>query len=239
MAYSNFNYLGTSGLAALIPTMSGVTDHTLAAQFISDAEIFVDAFVGSFPRFYCDLTGSFSVALPSGQTTVSGTSFGNRRPNYWAVGGHYLVITDVPGSPTSALIGTKRLIVASTSGTVTLASGWSIEVPANTSYYTTQESRFPRWCDSDPWGTPKLPDELAQAVAWQVEYGIQYGSEDYGLGDSSIVTGSDELVTNRSYGSGYSEGRRVEARQGLALWIAPKARAILRRLISTVGWLQR
>lgn len=237
MAYSRFNYLGTSGLAELIPTMSGVTDHALAADFISDAEKMIDAYVGPFPKFYCDLTGTLDAQLASGATTVSGSSFGNRRPNYWAVGGHYLVICDVPGSPTSALIGTKRLIVASTSGTVTLASGWTVAVPSGTSYYTTQESRFPRWCDSDPWGTPKLPDLLDQAVAWQVEYGIQFGSESYGLGDSSVATGDSELITNRSYGSGYSEGRSVDARRGLAVWVAPKVRAIMRRLTNTTGWL--
>lgn len=237
MPFSRFNYLGTSGLAELIPTMSGVTDHALAAKFITDAERMIDAYVGPMPRFYSDLTGAFDAQLASGALTISGTSFGNRRPNYWARGGHHLIITDVPGAPTSALIGTKRLIVASSSGTITIAAEYTEAVPSGTSYYTHQESRFPRWCDSDPHGTPQLPDELNQAVAWQVEYGIAYGSEAFGLGDDALVTGDDELVTSRTYGSGYSESRRAEARQGLASWVAPKARAILRSLINAAGWL--
>jgi hypothetical protein len=241
MAYSRFNYLGTSGLAALIPTMSGVTDHDLAATFITDAERMIDAYVGSMPRFYPDLTGTFDVELPSGSLTISGSSFGNRRPDYWAKGGNYLIITDVPGSPTSALIGTKRLIVASTSGTVTIGTGYTEAVPAGVGYYTHQESRFPRWCDTDPHGTPRLPDELEQAVAYQVEYGIAYGSESYGLGDDAVVTGDDGAVSSRTYGSGYSESRVTGAgagsRGGLAAWVAPKVRAILRELLNATGWL--
>lgn len=234
MAYSRFNYLGTSGLAELIPTMSGVTDHAIAADFISDAERMIDAYVGGVPRFYCDLTGTFSATLPSGTLIVSGSSFGDRRRNYWAVGGHYLTIKN---STETSVVGAKRLIVASVSGTVTLASGFGVNVPSGAEYVTSQVSRFPRWCDSDPWGSPELPDALAQAVAYQVEYAIAYGSESYGLGDDAVVTGDDELVTNRSYGSGYSEGRRAEARQGLAAWVAPKVRAILRGLINAVGYL--
>ena len=237
MAYSRFNYLGTSGLAALIPTMSGVTDHALAAKFITDAERMIDAYVGPMPKFYSDLTGALDAQLASGALTISGSSFGNRRPDYWAKGGHYLIITDIPGTPTSALIGTKRLIVASTSGTVTLATGYDEAVPSGTSYYTHQESRFPRVYDTDPHGTPQLADALEQAVAYQVEYGIAYGSESYGLGDDAVVTGDDELVSSRTYGSGYSESRRAEARQGLATWVAPKVRAILRSIMNVTGWL--
>ena len=239
MAYSRFNYLGTSGLAALIPTMSGVTDHALAAKFITDAERMIDAYVGPMPKFYSDLTGALDAQLASGALTISGSSFGNRRPDYWAKGGHYLIITDVPGTPTSALIGTKRLIVASTSGTVTLATGYDEAVPSGTSYYTHQESRFPRWCDSDPRGTPRLPDELGQATAWQVEFGIAYGSESYGLGDDAVVTGDDGAVSSRTYGSGYSESRVTGAGAGsiagLAAWVAPKVRAILRSIVNATG----
>lgn len=240
MPYSRFNYIGTSGLAAEIPTMSGVTDHALAAEFITDAERMIDVYVGPSQPFYSDLTGTLDAALPSGQLTLSGSSFGNRRPNYWAVGGHYLTITDVPGAPTSALIGTKRLIIASTSGTVTLATGYSEDVPSGTAYYTHQESRFPRWNDSDPWGSPTLPDEVAKATAWQVEFGIAEGSESYGLGEDSVVVGSDGAVVSRNYGSGYSESRATQgagSKAGLAALIAPKARAILRSLMNSTGWL--
>lgn len=242
MPKSRFNYLSTSGLAALIPTMSGVTDHALAAKFITDAERMIDAYVGPFPKFYSDLTGTFNAQLASGAVTVSGSGFGSDRPNYYAKGGHYLIIMNVPGAPTSALIGTKRLIVASVSGTVTLATGYDEAVPASTEYYTHQESAFPRVIDTDPTGTPQLPDELEQAVAYQVEYGIAYGSESYGLGDDAVVTGDDGAVGSRTYGSGYSESRVTGAgpgsRAGLAAWVAPKVRAILRRIMNVTGWLR-
>lgn len=235
MPYSRFNYLTTSGLADYIHTMSGVTDHTLAAKFISDAETIVDSYVGKAPKFYSNLTGSLSSAVTSSGTTVSATVFGDRRTNYWACGGHYLTIANIPGSGSHALVGTKRLIVGSTSGSVTLASGFGTNLAAGVEFKLSQESRFPRWCDSDSWGTPELPPDLERAVAWQVEYGILYGSESYGLGDSSVAAGESELVQSRSYSSGYSETRIPGERRGLAAWIAPKARAILRDLIIAIG----
>lgn len=238
MPYSQFNYLTTSGLAELIHTMSGVTDHALAAKFITDAERFIDAYIGQSQKFYTDLTGSLSSAAVSGATALSASVFGNRRTNYWAAGGNYVRLTAIPGSGAHPSVGQKRLIVASASGTVTLASGFDVNLAAGVEFVMHQESRFPRWCDTDPWGTPWLPEHLAQAVAWQVEYGIQFGSESYGLGDSDVATGEDATVQARTYGSGYSETRVPGERRGLAVWVAPKARAILRDVIAATGRLR-
>ena len=241
MPYSQFNYIGTSGLAELIHTMSGVTDHTLAAKFITDAERMLDAYVGPSQKFYTDLTGDLAAPVTSSGTTLSAGVFGNRRTNYWAAGGHYVRLTAVPGSGAHALVGAKRLIVASTSGTVTLASAFGTNMAAGVQFVLHQESRFPRCIDTDPWGTPRLPEQLAQAVAWQVEYGIQYGGESYGLGDNAVVTGDDEAVQTRTYSSGYSETRVpgvAGGRAGLSAWVAPKARAILRDIMAVTGRLR-
>ncbi len=240
MARSRFNYLTPENLAQYIHTMATVTDNDLAAKFITDAERIVDAYVGAGPRFYSDLTGSNTNTITSGASAavVSGTVFGNRRPNYWAKGGHYLELLDIPGNPTSADIGQSRLITASTSGQVTLLSGFSADIAAGASFWLHQESAFPRVWDSDPFGTPQLPDELEQAVAWQVEYGIQFGSEEHGLGDSAVATDLGGQVQSRTYASGYSETRVPGEARGLARWVAPKARAILRRIMHNTGRLQ-
>ena len=101
-----------------------------------------------------------------------------------------------------------------------------------------QESAFPRAWDSDPLGTPRMPDELAHAIAWQVEYGILFGSEAFGLGDADVATDEAGQVQSRTYASGYSETRVPGQERGLARWVAPKTRAVLRRIISSTGWLQ-
>lgn len=239
MAYSSFNYISPTELPTYIHTMSGVTDEALAATFISDAERVIDAFIGPAPRFYADLTVQVA-AVASGATTVVSTTFGSRRPNYWAQGGVYLEVLDVPDAPASSLIGEKRLIVASQSGQVTVATAFGDAVPVNTLMMIHQESKFPRAWDSDPLATPRLPEELKVAVAYQVEYGIHFGSEEFGLGDSNISTGEEDEIQSRTYGSGYSESKRspvamVDARMGIARWVAPKARMILRGLLQATG----
>lgn len=236
---SRFNYLSASDLASFIHTMSGVTNTALAEQFISDAERIVDAYVGSGPKFYSDLTlENTAVISAEASAVVQSITFGNRRPNYWAKGGLYVELLDVPGNPTHASIGQKRLAVASTSGQVTLVSGYSVDVPANSTLYMSQESVFPRIWDSDPLGTPRLPDQLDVAVAWQVEYGILFGSEAYGLGDADVATDEDATVQSRTYASGYSETRLPGQERGLARFVSPKVRAILRDIINSTGYLR-
>jgi hypothetical protein len=214
--------------------MSGVTNQDTAVKFINDAEVMIDAYIGSPQRFYGDFSVTAANAVSSG-TTLSGSFWGNRRPNYWAQGGHYVTVVDVPGEPTNADIGTSRLISASTSGQVTLLTGFTTDLPVGTEFRTHQESVFPRAVDTGPYSVPHLPPQLKQAVAWQVEFGILYGSEGFGLGDSSIAADEGASVQSRTYGSGYSETRIPGQERGLARWIAPKARAILRKLLSSTG----
>lgn len=236
--FSRMNYLLTGELAAFIHTMSGVTDTALAARFISDAERIIDAFVGPALRFYPDWTGTTNAVIASGATTWTADIFGTRRPNYWAKGGIYIELLEVAGSPGSTLVGEQRLAIASQDNQVTLATAFSDAVASGSSFLIHQESRFPRAWDSDPFGTPRLPDELKVAVAWQVEYGILFGSEEFGLGDSAVATDADGQVQSRTYGSGYSETRIPGEKRGLATWIAPKARAVLRELLNSTGYLR-
>ncbi len=235
MARSRYNYILPSELPGFIHTMSGVTDEDLAVKFISDAERIVDAFVGPAPRFHQDLTGTVSSTVASGVTTWPATIFGNRRPNYWAKGGLYVEILEIAGDPSSALVGEQRLAVASQNEQVTLDTAFSDSVVSGSSFLIHQESHFPRVWNSDPFGSPRMPDLLKVAVAWQVEYGILFGSEEFGLGDSAVATDEDGQVQARTYGSGYSETRIPGNKRGLATWIAPKARAVLREMLQVTG----
>lgn len=238
---SDFNYLAPGELSRYIHKMSSVTNSGLAAKFISDAERLVDELVGPAPKFYPHVSGKTQALVASGTSTtatVGGGIFGRRRADYWARGGIYFRVLDAPGA--SALNGQERLIVGSTKDTesVTLASGFSIDVPAGTEFDVRQVSVFPRAWDQDPFASPQLPFLLAQVVAAQVEYGIFFGSEEFGLGDDDVVTDERGDVQSRSYGSGYSESRDPRRRQGLSVWVGPKARALARRLLNSTGRLR-
>jgi hypothetical protein len=210
--------------------MSGVTDEALSVKFINDAEVLIDAYVGKHVRFIAhDLTGKPSAVVASGSTTLPSTTFGDRRPNYWAKGGVYVHLLNESGA------GQKRQIIASTTDSVTLLTGFTVALSETTEFMVHQESKFPRFVDQDPFGSPRLPDVLEQAVAFQVEYGIHFGSEEYGLGDTAVSTNEEADVQSRTYGSGYSETRIPTLNHGMARFIAPKTKAILRDLLKVTG----
>jgi len=236
MTYSESNYITPNELPQYIHTMSGVTDEVLAARFISEAERIVDAYVGAAPRFYTELTGELDQQVASGATAWPASMFGDREPNYWACGGVYVEIIQADAAP--SLVGQSRLVVSSSGNQVVLASGFGAAAPAGTRFIYRQRSRFPRAWDRDVRGYPRMPDDLKVGVAYQVEYGIMYGSEDYGLGCPLVATDPDDGVQSRSYGSGYSESRDTSKRRGMAVWLAPKMRMALRRLVNAAGWLR-
>lgn len=236
MAYSESNYITPNELPQYIHTMSGVTDEVLAARFISEAERFVDAFVGPAHKFYTELVGELDQQVASGATAWPASLFGDREPNYWAVGGVYVEIIQADAAP--SLVGQSRLVVSSSGGQVVLASGFGVAAPAGTRFTYRQRSRFPRAQDRDLRGYPRMPDDLKAGVAYQVEYGIKFGSESFGLGDDAVSTDPDDGVQSRTYGSGYSESRDTSKRRGMAVWIAPKARTVLRRLLNATGYLR-
>lgn len=233
MPYSVYNYIAPGELSEYIHTMASVTNSGLAAGFISDAERIIDAFAGPGAIFYPRLTGEFKAALASGATDVQASIFGRRRPNYWAAGGVYIKI--LSGAEAS-VIGQRRLVVASANPeTITLASGFAVDVPAGTQFHYRQESAFPRLWNTNILGDPDMPFLLKAAVAAQVEYGIQFGSEAFGFGDADIATDERGGISSRTYGSGYSESVDVNRAAGLAVWIAPRARVLMRRLLNSTG----
>lgn len=234
MAYSDFNYIRPADLPRYIRKMASVVDEDLAARFISDAELVVDAYAGHGPRFYQDLTGQTQALIASGATTLLGNVFGNQRPNYWAKGGLYVELLD---GVSTTLLGQARLVVASQDQQVTLASGFDEPVPLGATFMLHQRSAFPRIWNIDQLASPRLPDQLAAAVAYQVEYAMMIGSEEFGLGDPAVVDGADALIISRTYGTGYSEQRSQTSQdgQGLGYYIAPKARNIMRGLINALG----
>lgn len=236
MAYSEFNYIRPSELPAFIHAMASVTDETLAAKFISDAEQIIDAYVGPSVPFYTSLTGTVSANVASGATTLPASIWGRRRPNHWAKGGVYVELID---GVSATLLGQSRLIVASDDEQVTLASGFDEALSAGVAqFFFKQDSKFPRLQDQNTLATPRLPDELKRAAAYQVEYGFQFGSQELGLGDPDIADGEAGLVQSRTYGSGYSESRVPNMKQGLGYFIAPKARVQLRQLLGATGWMR-
>ncbi len=236
MAYSESNYIAPNELPTYIHTMSGVTDPDLAALFISEAERIVDVYVGPAQKFYTELTGALSAQVASGATAWPASVFGDRDQNYWAAGGVYVEIIKADAAP--SLVGESRLVVASSGSQVTLASGFDAAAAVGTEFIYRQRSRFPRIQDSDVRGYPRMPDDLKPAVAYQVEYGILFGSEEFGLGSTGVAIDPDDGVQSRTYGSGYSESRNTTQRRGLAVWVAPKARMQLRRLLNVTGRLR-
>jgi hypothetical protein len=104
-----------------------------------------------------------------------------------------------------------------------------------TQFHYRQESAFPRRWHTNILGDPDMPFLLKAAVAAQVEYGIQYGSEAFGLSAPDIVTDEKGGISSRTYGSGYSESVNVDRAAGLAVWIAPRARVLMRRLLNSTG----
>jgi hypothetical protein len=237
-AYSDYNYIRPAELPEILVTMASVTDESMAARFISDAEHIIDAYVGPAPKFYIDGTGQSTALLASGATTFFGNRWGNRHPNFWARGGVYVEIVD---NAPAAVIGQQRLIVASDDDVVTLASGFSAAIPAGALFNFTQRSRFPRWRDRMNLDMPDMPPELKRATAFQVEYGFLFGSEQFGLSDQGVADGESTEIQSRSYASGYAESRAVgsaSSKRGLALLIAPRARAELRNLLGVTGYLR-
>jgi hypothetical protein len=233
--YSELNYLRPAQLTDYVHSIGSVTDEALAAKFIGDAERLVDIYVGPGPRFHRDVsTLETSALLTSGSTALLTDSLGgSARPNYWARGGMYVTVRDA-----GPAVDQSRLVVASEPGSLTLASGFDADLPAGTAMLIEQWSAFPRVWDRDANGDPQLPDELARAVAYQVEYAMHFGTPELGLGAPGAVTDTGG-VQSRMYGTGYSETRSVLTPvTGLGVLIAPKARAILRRLINATGKLQ-
>jgi hypothetical protein len=226
VAYSAFHYLATSELTDYVHTLSSVTDAALAAKFIGDAERMIDAYVGTWERFYWPLGATLASTLASGATSGTLT---DALP-YPARGGLFLTL--LSGTPA------RRLIVSADGASFVLASGFDVAVgTAAAQLQVEQASVFPRACDVDEYGDPILPEWLKVAVAWQVEYALHAGGESFGLGAPAMTTNRGGLQS-RSYAGGYAETYNPADQTGMALLVAPKVRALLRRHLKATGTLR-
>jgi hypothetical protein len=227
--YSELNYLRPSQLLDYVHSLASVTSEAQAVKHISDAERIVDAYVGKGPRYHrVPLNVALVAPALSGATDLETNQSGD--PNYWAQGGAYVVLRE---GVAAAHIGQARLVVLSDEGAWTLASGFDVALPTTVRLDFEQRSAFPREWDVDSHSNPRLPDLLARAVAYQVEFALTNG--DLGMGAPAPVADTGG-VQSRVYGSGYSETRSVLTPvTGLGLHVAPKARDILRVLINSTG----
>lgn len=223
---SAFQYLTVAEYVAYNQAISGVADSALTEAQISDAERWIDAYCGPWPRHYVPRSTGY-VSAVSGATVTSDV-FGSRKPNYWAAGGLYLHVYEGAGA------GEKRLITASTSAEqVTLATSIS-GLDTTSRFVLRQESVFPRRGDLDLADVPYIPEPVKHATAIQVAYAAAISPTE-GLWGSSSIDGSKDDVTGESYSSGYSYQRNPNLTQGIARYVAPQALAILHGYRTTVG----
>ncbi len=228
---SEYQYLTTAEYASYDLSVSGVTNDALAEKHISYAEKLVDAYCGAWPQFYTEDTGTPTAV--SGAMVTANLFSNNYNPNYYAAGGLYLYVYEGTGA------GEERLITASTTaGAVTLLTAIS-GMNAASKFILRQHSVFPRYKDIDGADVPFIPRQVKQAVAAQVAYGTQKGSEGAGMWHSDPVSNERADLVSESYGSGYSYSRDARRVQGPAQFIAPQAQMHLRGFIWRVGRLVR
>jgi hypothetical protein len=223
---SEYKYLTADEYALYDLGVSGITNAALAEKHISYAEKLIDAYCGAWPRFYVETTG---IPTSVSGTTIASSVFGTYFPDYWAAGGLYLHIYDGPAA------GEERLIVSSASdGEIVLASGIAGMTTAS-AFILRQYSVFPRYKDVDFAETPFVPRQVKMAVACQVAYGVQVGSEGAGMWYSDPVSNARADLTSESYGSGYSYSRDARRVQGPSQFIAPQAALHLRGFVWRIG----
>lgn len=226
---SDYQYLTTAEYASYDLSVSGVTNESLAEQHISYAEKVIDAYCGAWPRFYCEQTGEVDDV---DDTTVYSSTFGDYNLNYWAAGGLYLCVYDGGG------VGEERLITASDEEEVTLASAISGLV-AGSKFALRQYSVFPRSKDVDGTQVPFIPRQVKMAVAAQVAFATQKGSEGAGLWHADPVLNDRADITSENFGSGYSYSRDARKVVGPDQFIAPQAVLHLRGFKWRVGKMRR
>ena len=227
---SEYQYLTSAEYASYDLSVSGVTNEGLADKHISYAEKLVDAYCGAWPRFYQEYTGTVDAVSDE---VVTASVFGSYRTNYWAAGGLYLCVFAGGGA------GEEELIIGSNSSEqVTLRAAIS-GMDSTSEFVLRQYSVFPRFRDVDAANVPLIPRNVKQAVAAQVAYGTQRGSEGAGMWHSEPVLNDRADLVSESYGSGYGYSRDARRVEGMGQFIAPQAGLHLRGFIWRVGKISR
>lgn len=227
---SRRKYLSQSELAQFANIT--ITDTTEADDRISQAEEIIDAYVGFHDKFFSgELVGKMSSVASTTQFTLETLQQGMYEADYFK----WLEIEIIGGTGA----GQRRTISTSTKeGSITLTDAFTTTPDTTTYYRITQIGKFPRHCDvtyysqSEPFVYLKaIPEEVKRAVAAQVEYLINMG-DDFFTTDQSDK--KSESIGDYSYSTGGGVGQKGWG-QGAAKLIAPKARMLLRHIVTRVG----
>lgn len=221
---SRRRYLTTTDLAEYADIT--ITDTTEAEDQISHAEELIDAYVGPQESFIMHtITGRATAGTTS--TLTLRLDDQNRFENDYF---KWLEVEIIGGTGE----GQHRTITGSTkAGVLTVDSTWT--APDTTSFYKIyQLAKFPRFCDvtyyseAEPYTYYKqIPDAVKRAVAAQVEYMIDMGSDYF-----STDIKASESIGDYSYSN---VGAGVGSSASFERFIGPKVKALLTGIKNITG----
>ena len=205
-----------------------VTDEEEMWNQISYAEAMIDAWVG--PQEKANEGRVMGVVSAVSGATIydtNGTSALFVTNNSYQ--GCTIEIVGGTGAGQSGLIASSDRDARS----VTLHTEFSVAPDTTSVFKIYQLAKFPRHCDVTvaPGGTQlykTIPEAVASAVAYQVEFIIEMG-EKYFAGDGSEV--DSETIGNYSY----SRGSGSNAQSSLVRLLSPRSRALLRSIKNRKG----
>lgn len=197
------------------------TDNTEFEDRISQAEQFIDSYVGFQQKA---VPGVYSGKLTSASsTTLYDTSSDTPLyvdDNYFS----YCVVEIIGGTGIGQ---TKRIVSSSKSNySITIDSAFTVTPDSTSVYKIFQLGKFPRvqdvWHDPDTKQYSKsIPDAVMVATCAQLAYAISKG-DDFFSGDMSVY--DSETIGNYSYSKGQSTGQGTSSVNAMS----PRARALLK-----------
>lgn len=202
-----------------------VNDETEADDRISQAEELIDAYVGPQLKAFSEtLTG---MATAGGSTSIT---LQTKHQNIYDVDYFKLCEVEIIGGTGE---GQRKKCIASTkAGVLTVDSAWSTTPSTDSFYKIYQLGKFPRFKDMTFYtegSTSKyfksIPEAIKRAVSAQIAFAIEKG-DDYMAGDE--VDKIEERIGDYAYVKAQGAG-------GVAKFIAPKAKLLLRGYINRVG----
>ena len=206
-----------------------ISDDTEADDQISQAEELIDSYVGFQTRFIPDVhQGKLTSVANSDKELIdtSGDTPFNRNDNYFS----YCEIEIIGGTG----VGQRGIIESSSEDnkSVTLKTAFATAPDSTSIYKVYQLGKFPRQTDYfyEPDTTTyykSIPEAVKRAVAAQVEFAINMGSEFFA---SDATDKQSESIGNYSYSKGNNAIQSAQVKV-----IAPKAKALLRGIKNSLG----
>lgn len=190
---------------------------------ISQAEELIDSYVGFQRKFYpYSIEGKVTEATSS-TLKVEPTHQNTNYQDFFT----YCVVEILGGTGS----GQRRVITSSTfEGIVTVRENWTITPDTTSFYHIYQVGKFPRFQDvffnsrENPQKYYKtIPEEVAKAVAAQVQYVIEMGDKFFSTDRSNKTS---ESIGDYSYSKEKSSGNPL---------IAPKAKLLLHSIRNRLG----